>query len=212
MTQQVEWKPLFDGKSTHGWHSYGQSEAGDAWQVQDGALYLNSGAIARDGAIGGDLVTDASYGDFHLKLEWKIARGGNSGLLFYVQEEPGKYEKSWQSGPGIQLLDNALHADAMIPKRRAGDLYDLLSSSKESVNPAGEWNQLEIRCEAGKLQVYLNGEETLTLQLWNEAWQELIRNSKFKDMPDFGTFKSGKIALQDHGDAVWFRSIFIREI
>ncbi|GAB3818279.1 3-keto-disaccharide hydrolase [Pontibacter rugosus] len=210
--QQSGWKALFNGKNLQGWHSYGQAEAGGAWQVQEGSLYLNKAAQAHKGLQGGDLVTDASFRDFHLTLEWKIARGGNSGLLFYVQEEPAKYEKSWQSGPEIQLLDNALHADAMILKRRAGDLYDLFSASKETAKPASEWNQLELNCQSGKLQVYQNGVQTISLQLWDEKWQELVQNSKFKDIPGFGTYRAGRIALQDHGDEVWFRDIFIQEL
>ncbi|ARS35543.1 3-keto-disaccharide hydrolase [Pontibacter actiniarum] len=209
--QQDSWAPLFNGETTSGWHSYGQPAAGAAWEVRAGALYLNTDAKAK-GATGGDLVSAGVYGDFHLRLEWKIAPGGNSGLLFYVQEEPEKYTQSWQSGPEIQLLDNALHADAMIPNRRAGDLYDLLACTEETVKPAGAWNELELICDAGKVQVIQNGVQTLTAQLWNDAWQELIQQSKFKDFPDFGTYKSGRIALQDHGDEVWFRHIFIQEL
>ncbi|CAM3829018.1 DUF1080 domain-containing protein [Pontibacter korlensis] len=209
---QQKWRSLFDGETTNGWHSYGEQTAGAAWLVEDKVLHLSTAAMHCDGVKGGDLVTDDSFGDFHVKLEWKVPPSGNSGLLFYVQEEPEKYEKSWQSGPEIQLLDNALHADAMIPKRRAGDLYDLLSATKETVKPAGEWNLTELICKSGKVELYLNGEQTLALQLWDKTWQELIRDSKFKDIPGFGSYKSGKIALQDHGDDVWFRNILICEL
>lgn len=209
---QQEWESLFDGETTTGWHSYGQKEAGTAWKAADGVLYLDTAAKEREGATGGDLLTEGTYSDFHLKLDWKLGRGGNSGLLFYVQEDPMRYEKSWQSGPEIQLLDNALHADAIIPKRRAGDMYDLISSDPETVKPAGQWNHLELICQSGRVQLYLNEVQTLQAVLWTEEWQQLVQQSKFKDIPGFGMYKSGHIALQDHRDEVWFRNIYIRQL
>ncbi len=204
------WQLLFDGATTAGWHTYGKTGIGNAWKVADGALYFDAGS-KRNGATGGDIVTDAEYQNFDLRLEWKIAPKGNSGIMFYVKEEP-QYQYPWHTGPEIQVLDNDGHADAKINKHRAGDLYDLISVSKETVKPVGEWNSVRIVANGGKLDSYLNGERVISTNMWNDAWQQMIAGSKFKDMPGFGKFQSGKISLQDHGDDVWFRNIKIKPL
>jgi hypothetical protein len=112
----------------------------------------------------------------------------------------------------MQVLDNAGHKDAQINKHRAGDLYDLIASTKEAQKPAGEWNHVEIISNNGKLDFFLNSVQIVSTTLWDDHWKTLIANSKFKDMPGFGTFKKGKIALQDHGDSVWFRNIKIKRL
>jgi len=206
------WKLLFDGATTAGWHTYGKTGIGKAWKVEDGALRLDA-ASKKDWqtAEGGDIVTDAEYENFDLRLEWKIAPKGNSGIMFYVKEEP-QYQYPWQTGPEIQVLDNDGHPDGKITKHRTGDLYDLISVSKETVKPVGEWNSVRIVANKGKLDGYLNGEHVLNTTMWNDAWRQLVAGSKFKDMPGFGKFQKGKISLQDHGDNVWFRNIKIKEL
>ena len=206
-----EWTPLFDGNTTEGWHTYGSDSVGQAWQVMDGALYLDP-AAKKSGKTGGDLVTDNEYSNYHLKLDWKVAQNGNSGIIFYVKEDPAKYPNTYNTGLEMQVLDNEGHPDAKINKHRAGDLYDLIASSPETVKPVGEWNHVEIISNNGNLELYQNGEKVVTTTLWDENWKNMVANSKFKDMQDFGSFKSGKIALQDHGDAVWFKDIMIKEL
>ena len=206
------WQVLFDGKSTKGWHSYGQKEAGKAWQVEDDALFLNIEAKKRNLHSGGDLLTNEQYEDFHLKLEWKVAPKGNSGILFYVQDDIDVYAQTWHSGPEMQLLDNEGHPDADIFKHRAGDLYDLIPSVKEAQKKAGEWNDVEIISKEGSLNFFLNGVNIVSTTMWNDNWRSLIAKSKFKEWPHFGTFKKGHIVLQDHGDPVWFKNIKIKRL
>ena len=207
------WVSLFDGKTTSGWHSYGKASIGEAWKVADGVLYLDT-TQKEEWQIkgGGDIVTNDEYENFDLKLEWKIAPNGNSGIIFYVHEDTAKYKYVWNTGPEMQVLDNNGHPDAKIPKHRAGDLYDLISGSKETVKPAGEWNEAEIVSDNGKLDLFLNGTNVVSTTLWDSAWKQLVAGSKFKDMPDFGTYKKGRIALQDHGNAVWYRNIKIKKL
>ena len=207
-TQDTAWTSLFNGETITGWHNYGSDSVGKAWQVDSGAIHLNSSV--KNG--GGDLVTDDTYGDFDLKLDWKISKNGNSGIIFYVQEDTAKYDETYKTGPEMQVLDNEGHPDAKIPKHRAGDLYDLISSSSEPVKPAGEWNHAEIKSVNGKLDLYLNDVNVVSTTMWDDNWKQLIAGSKFKNMPDFGTFKSGHIALQNHGDDVWFKNIMIRKM
>jgi hypothetical protein len=207
------WKLLFDGETTKGWHKYGNQPVGSAWKVKDGCLYLDT-AIKENWQIkdGGDIVTDEEFENFHLKMEWKITKGGNSGIIFAIHEDKSSFEWPWQTGPEMQVLDNEGHADAKIIKHRAGDLYDLISSSKETVRPYNEWNLAEIRVDNGKLDLFLNGENIVSTQMWDESWKALIAGSKFKNTKGFGTYKKGRIGLQDHGNEVYFRNIMIRSL
>ncbi|MDP4282870.1 MAG: DUF1080 domain-containing protein [Bacteroidota bacterium] len=211
------WKLLFDGKTTNGWHTYGKETAGKAWSVKDGAFYLDAEAQKNlDRSERGDLVTNEEYGNFDLKLDWKIGLKGNSGIIFYIKEDPEKYRNTYNTGMEMQVLDNGTpirlgNPDARPYTHRAGDLYDLLAS-KEADKPQGEWNHVEIHSLNGKLDFYMNGVHTLSTTLWNDYWREMIAISKFKNMPDFGTFKKGKISLQDHNEDVWYKNIRIKRL
>ena len=141
------WKLLFDGKSTKGWRTFNTTKAGSAWKVQNGELYLDK--TVKDGR--GDLLTDAQFENYEFSIEWKIDSCGNSGIIFNVVEG-AKYEATYVTGPEMQVLDNACHPDAKIIKHRAGDLYDLISSSKETARPAGQWNHAVIRSDHDRMQ------------------------------------------------------------
>lgn len=207
------WQPLFDGKTTKGWHKFGSNKVGSAWKAENGTLHLTP-AEKENFQIkdGGDIVTDEEFENFDLKLEWKIDTCGNSGVIFYIHEDPVKYKYCWETGPEMQVLDNKCHPDSKIIKHRAGDLYDLISSSKETVKPALEWNQVEIKSLNGKLDLWLNGVIVVSTTLWDDNWKKMVAGSKFKGMPDFGTYKKGRIGLQDHGNNVWFRNIRIKKL
>lgn len=207
------WELLFDGKTTNGWHKYGGNPVGSAWKVADGTLYLDT-AIKTGWQVkdGGDIVSDQDFENFDLKLEWKLAKNGNSGIMFYVHEDSAKYTYPWNTGPEMQILDNEGHPDGKIEKHHAGDLYDLIASSKPSAKPIGEWNQAEVKCVDGKLDLYLNGENVVSTTMWDDNWKKLVAGSKFATMADFGTYKKGKIALQDHGNEVWFRNVMIKRL
>jgi Domain of Unknown Function (DUF1080) len=207
-----EWISLFDGQTLNGWSKYGGGEVGKAWKVENGELFLDATNKAGwQTGDGGDIVTNEEFENFHLKYEWKIAQNGNSGVMFYVHESP-EFQYPWNTGPEMQVLDNAGHPDAKIISHRAGDLYDLIVSSEETVKPFGEWNQAEIIANNGKLDLILNGKTIVSTTMWTPEWEALIAKSKFKDMPGFGKYKKGKIALQDHGDLVYFRNIVIKKL
>jgi len=203
------WKLLFDGQSTKGWRKYNSKTIGGAWKVQDGALYLDTSV--KEGKDRGDIITDGEYENFELSLEWKIDACGNSGVFFNVVEDP-KYNAVYLTGPEMQVLDNTCHPDAKIDKHRAGDLYDLVRCSQETVKPAGEWNKVRIVSNKGQYEFWLNDVKVVEFTMHNTAWNEMVAASKFKSMPDFGKAKRGHLALQDHGDKVWFRNIKIKEL
>ncbi len=199
---------LFDGKSTSGWHTYGKTNASTRWRVEAGILHFTPSAEGD----GGDLVTDKTYSNFHLKVDWKVAPKSNSGIIFYVQDEPQKYGTTYMTGPEMQVLDNDGHPDGKINKHRSGDLYDLIKSSSEPVKAVGEWNTAEVISDKGNLELKLNGITVVKTTLWDQHWKDLVAKSKFAAWEGFGSFKSGKIALQDHGNEVWYRNIMIKEL
>ncbi len=206
------WMLLFNGKNKYGWHIYNNRSDGSAWEIMDGCLHFHpKEKEGRNTVGGGDIVTDEVFENFHLKLEWKVEMGGNSGIIFYIHEAK-EYEQTWHTGLEIQVLDNDAHKDALIEKHKAGDLYDLISADPQNTLPAGQWNIVELICNQGELILVMNGTKVIHTTLWNDQWKELVAGSKFKDMPAFGTFRSGKIALQDHGDKVWYRNIFLRKL
>jgi Domain of Unknown Function (DUF1080) len=209
------WQLLFDGKTLKGWHNYGKQGIGSSWIVSDNAIHLNAKAKA-DGSFqaadGGDILTASEYQDFELQIDWKIGKCGNSGIIYNIVENPAKYEYGWMTGPEMQVLDNTCHPDAKIIKHRAGDLYDLIACSQETVKPAGEWNRARLVSKGGKIEHWLNGVKVVTYDMTSPQWPSLIAGSKFKAWSDFGKSRKGRISIQDHGDPVWYKNIKIRTL
>ena len=207
------WKLLFDGKSTAGWHNYGKKTVGSSWKIENGALTLATDKKPDGGwqvADGGDLISDDQYENFELNLEWKIANCGNSGIMF-SGVETDEFDYIWQTGPEMQILDNTCHPDTKYVTHRAGDLYDMIETSHVTVKPAGEWNKVRIIKVNGEVEFWLNGYKVVEFTMYNGDWNNLISKSKFKDWKGFGMAKKGHLALQDHGDRIWFRNVKILE-
>ncbi|MEZ4892170.1 MAG: family 16 glycoside hydrolase [Saprospiraceae bacterium] len=219
--KQDGWQLLFDGRSLNGWHNYGKTTIGSQWIIDDNSIHLDAKPNPDGGwqtSDGGDIVTEEVFGDFELELDWKIGACGNSGVIYHVQELPEKYDYVWNTGPEMQVLDNACHPDAKIPKHRAGDLYDLIECKYVTVKPAGEWNHARLVFKDGKVEHWLNYRKLVELQMFKNGkptkeWLDLIAGSKFPKIPapDFGLHDKGKLSLQDHGDPVWFKNIKIRK-
>ncbi|HEY4327796.1 MAG TPA: DUF1080 domain-containing protein [Mucilaginibacter sp.] len=195
---------LFDGKTTNGWHVYLGSGPG-AWRVADGALQLDVKAPGQ-----GDLVTDKEYENYELTLEWKIAEGGNSGIIFGINEDP-KYKQTYLTGVEMQVLDDQKAEDNKKANHLAGSLYDM-EAPAHPAKPAGEWNKVKIKKLNGHLTFWLNGKQVIDTQMGSPEWNAMIDKSKFKTWKDFATYPKGHIALQDHGAVVSFRDIKIKEL
>ncbi|HMA52013.1 MAG TPA: DUF1080 domain-containing protein [Magnetospirillaceae bacterium] len=192
------WVLLFDGKTTHGWRSYKNTEAGRQWQVIDGVLTLTAGG-------GGDLVTDKDYANFELSFDWRISKKGNSGVMYHVSEDGGDHP--YLTGPEYQLLDNVNRDEP--PLEQAGSLFALVAPSKDVTKKIGEFNHSVLKVDHNHVEHWLNGVKVVEYTLGSEDLQARIKGSKFATWPDFAKYDTGLIALQDHGDGVAFRNIKI---
>jgi hypothetical protein len=200
--QAAGWTLLFDGRTMQGWRGYGKPDAPVAgWEVADGA-------ITRAGP-GGDIVTTDAYRDFELALEWKVPQGGNSGVLYRVLESA---DPIYYSGPEMQVLDDAHHADGRNPLTSAGAAYGLYAPPRGVVRPAGEWNQARLLVRGNQVEHWLNGQKVVSYELGSADWKAKVAASKFNAWKAYGTGQEGRIGLQDHGDRVQFRSIRLRTL
>ena len=219
---QEEWISLFDGKTFKGWHQYNGDDIPEQWSIVDETMVFTPGNYVK-GEPGKNIVTDATFGSFVLSIEWKIAKKGNSGIFWAIQEDQA-YREPYLTGPEIQVLDNERHPDAFIkPKyHQAGALYDMVEPTVDVCKPAEQWNHvlLTVDHKKNKGSVVLNGTLIVEFPAHGPAWEKMIAASKFGNpkapdytfAPKFGQFKSGKIGLQDHGDVVAFRNIKIKKL
>ena len=195
------WKLLFDGTSTAGWRGFKQPSVPAAWQAMDGTLTRV--------ADGPDLITEQQYGDFELKLEWKISEGGNSGIIYRLTEA---HDETYETGAEMQVLDDSRPPDGKSPLTTAGADYGLYPAPRGVVKPVGEWNAVRIVVKGNHVEHWLNGKRVVTYELGSADWKARVAASKFKAWPDYGLAKTGYIALQNHGGAVSYRSIRIRPL
>ena len=196
-----DWRPLFDGGSLDAWRGYRMDRVPDGWQVVDGAL-------TRVGAAG-DLITRDVYADFELTLEWKVEEGGNSGIMYRVGEDGAH---AHETGPEMQVLDDARHPDGRSRLTAAGAVYGLYPAPEGAVKPAGEWNTARIVARGRQVEHWLNGIEVARYEVGSPDWMRRVGESKFAAWPGYGRVRAGHIALQDHGDRVAFRRIRIRTL
>jgi len=196
------WQLLFNGKDMSLWRNYQKADLNPAWQIDDGAMKLSAKG-------GGDILTKASYQNFELQLDWKISEAGNSGI-FILADETG--QMIYSHAPEIQIIDNERHPDNKLASHLAGSLYDMVPSPVSSHKKAGEWNHSRIKLDQGTLDVWHNGEHVTQVSIGSEQWQKWVAASKFANWQGFAAAKTGHIGLQDHGDAVWFKNIKIREL
>jgi alpha-3'-ketoglucosidase len=190
---------LFDGTTLGGWRAFRRQDV-SVWSARDGAIYQNSG----DGA---DLMTVDQFEDFELRLDWKVAPGGNSGIFYRATEE---YPEVYWSAPEMQVLDDAGHENGANRLTAAGSNYGLDAAPAGVVHAAGEWNSVRIIVRGQHVEHWMNGQKVVEYTLGSPEWAAKVAASKFHDWPNYGKAPRGHIALQVHGNEVWYRSVRIR--
>ena len=220
---------IFNGnEKMQGWRGYGKDHIPARWSVEDGAIkFAGSGGGEAQTGEGGDLIFAHKFKNFMFEMEWKVSKGGNSGIFYLAQEiknEKGEYEPIFISAPECQVLDNQNHPDAMLGKklgiRQASSLYDMIVADPQNANPAGEWNKVRIMVYKGTVVHTQNDVNVLEYHLWTPQWTDLLQTSKFSEEEwpiAFELLKNcggenheGYIGIQDHGDDVWYRNIRVK--
>jgi len=215
------WQLLWDGKTTDGWRGARLDHFPEkGWQIEDGILKVEK-STGSESAHGGDIVTIEKYGNFILKVDFKLTKGANSGIKYFVDTELNKGEGS-AIGCEYQILDDEHHPDATQGtegNRTLASLYDLIpasakyfvptESSEKRYNQYG-WNRAKIVTKGKKVEHFLNGIKVVEYERSTPVWRALVARSKYYVWPKFGELKEGHILLQDHGDEVHFKNIKIK--
>ena len=222
---------IFDGTSLNGWRGYGKDNVPARWTIEDGCLkFTGTGAGESQSGDGGDIIFAKKFKNFEMKFDWKISKGGNSGVFFLAQEVTTKkedgtvqYEPIYISSPEYQVLDNANHPDAKLGKdnnRQSASLYDMIPAVPQNQKPFGEWNSGSIMVYQGTVVHGQNGENVVEYHLWTPQWTELLQASKFSQEKWPLAFEllnnlggpnhEGYIGFQDHGNDVWYRNIRVK--
>lgn len=213
------WQLLYDGNSVEKWRGvrkegFPESEEGTGWDYKNGVLKIHESG-GQESADAGDIVTKELFSDFELWVDFKITPGANSGIKYFVDADLNKGEGS-AIGLEYQILDDERHPDAKLGNhegsRTLASLYDLIKAKNKRPNPIGEWNNARIVSKGNYVEHWLNGRLVLKYTRNTPEFQQLVDESKYKVWPGFGTWKKGNILLQDHGNEVSFRNIFIKKL
>ncbi|MGE5102042.1 MAG: DUF1080 domain-containing protein [Deltaproteobacteria bacterium] len=196
------WRTLFDGKTLSAWRGYKSNDLPAGWRVVDGIIVKEKGAD--------DIITRDQFADFELDLDWKIAKGGNSGIFYRGTEE---YDHIYWSGPEYQLLDDANAPDGQNRLTSAAAAYALYAPPAGVVKPFDEWNTTRIIVNGAHVEHWLNGQKVVEYELWSPDWKAKVAASKFAAYPNYGMAKRGYIGIQgDHPGTLSLRNIRIREL
>jgi hypothetical protein len=202
------WKLLFDGKSTQGWRSFKKESFPDqGWVVEEGWLHCLGKGGGNKG--GGDIITDAEFGDFDLQWEWKLAPAGNSGVKYFVLET-----RSEALGHEYQMLDDE-HGRTTLklnPTHLTAAFYAVLAPTGTRLMPPGEINRSRLLVKGNQVEHWLNGVKVLEYECGSERVKAGVAASKFKNVAGFGDKVRGHILLTDHTCKTWFRNVKIREL
>jgi len=214
--KKTGWRLLFDGKDSKGWRgAYKDHFPDTGWIVKDGMMTVLASA-GKEGGVGGDVVTMDQFGAFDLSFDFRMSKGANSGVKYFVTLK--EHNEGSAIGLEYQILDDDVHPDAKLGRdgdRTLASLYDLIPAQKQArfVHPIGQWNTGRIIVYPNNhVEHYLNGVKVLEYDRGSQAYRNLVAISKYKVWDHFGEAPEGHILLQDHGFEVNFRSVKIRKL
>ena len=229
--QTEEWIVLFDGKTTEGWRAYNGDALPPGWVVKNEELTFDTQlGLEQDYKGGKDIIYGAEeFDNFELHVEWKLPKGGNSGIFYHIKEG---YNSIPEVAPEYQLIDDENYAamhdltaynislgytekpEELKPLQQTASDYAMhpADASAKTLNPVGEWNSTTIVFTPEKVEHWLNGKMVVSFVPWDEAWEEKKNSDKWKNSKDYGTFKKGYIGFQDHSSPIWFRNIKIKKL
>ncbi len=213
--EQAEgWKLLWDGKTTEGWRGARLDHFPEkGWSVDGGELKVLDGG-GGEAANGGDIVTTRTYGNFILSVDFKITKGANSGIKYFVDPAENKGAGS-AIGCEFQILDDKRHPDAKLGvkgNRKLASLYDLIPAPEKKPFDINAYNNATIVVRGNHVEHWLNGVKMLEYERNNQMWNALVAYSKYKNWNNFGNHPQGNILIQDHGHEVSFKNIKIKEL
>jgi len=211
------WKLLFDGRTSKGWRSAkGPEFPKEGWTVEKGQLHTAASG-GKESAAAGDIITIARYKQFEVSVDFKLTKGANSGLKYYVQPDLNQGAGS-AFGLEFQMLDDAVHPDAKLGRdgnRTVGSLYDLITAVNKRPNAIGQWNNAYVITKGSRVEHWLNGRLVVAYYRDTDEFRSLVAKSKYADPKygkNFGEWADGHILLQEHGDEVWFKNVKLRDL
>ena len=195
------WRSLLEDHSAPAWRGWKESGLPAGWHVEGGVL-------TKDGKVD-DLVTNDSFGNFELELEWKIGKAGNSGIFYRGTRE---YDHIYWSAPEYQLLDDENTEDGKSRLTAAGSVYALYGVPAGFVAQFDHWNTTRLVVKGNHVEHWLNGKKVVAYDLKSADWKSRVAASKFSAYPNYGLAAAGLIGIQgDHPGTLAIRAIRIRE-
>ena len=203
--EQAEWISLMDASL---WRGYNKNSLPGNWKIDEKQIECFGAA----GGEGGDIISTQQYDNFELYLEWKISKGGNSGVFYHIIEDK-IHNGPYQTAPEYQILDDVGFPEPLEDWQKTGANYAMhVANENKELKSVGQWNATTIIFNHGKVEHWLNGKKIVAFDKFTEDWQKRRNSGKWNDYPDYGKANTGYLGLQDHGGGVWFRNVKVKPL
>lgn len=182
---------LFNGTDLTGWKATGKM---DVWGAEKGVIYVDKGG-------GGWLLTEKEFGDFELRVEYKMSKGANSGVALRTPREGDPA----YVGMEIQLIDDEGWPGKLADYQHTGSIYDVVPAGKLNNKPVGEWNAMRIVCKGPKVSIEVNGTQVVDANLEDHKEKKAARHPGI-------TREKGHVGFQSYNTRVEFRNVYIKPL